>query len=622
MPQTLLPNIIDFIAKIDPFDQLPLHLQQCIAKTVRISYLGHGESLPFDINAEERYLYVVRTGALEQRMANGVLRARLGPDDLFGFTFLESTPGNPADCYNVTAIDDTLLYQIPHSKLKQLLNDHPQYANLFAAQARERLQSALNVVWSDNDKGLFMRRVSDIHSGKIAVVDQNMSIQDVAREMRLVCRTSTAVVMAAGKLIGIITDRDMTLRVIAEGVSSALPISHIMTKDPITIHPDELVLKAASLMMQHNIRGLPIVREHEVLGLLTTSHLVHNHRVQAIFLIEKIKYCESVDALSALTVERQAIFEALVEGNVPGENIGQVMALIMDAYCHRLLQMGEARLGPPPCDYVWLAAGSQARNEVHMLSDQDSAIVMADQATEHDRHYFRHLAMFVCNALDRCGYPLCSGHFMAAAHKWCQPMSTWKEYYRKWIGNPEYDKLLNASVFLELRALHGNTALCDELQQHLNTLIAQHPSFTRALTRDAIETQPPLGIFKNLVLEKDGHDTPVLNIKRYALTLIIDLARIYGMAAGCTLTGTEERFMYALQQQLLSEESYKNIIGAYRFTLQVRYQHQLNALKQGLPADNLIRPDQFGSFERKHLKDAFRIIGELQDYAKLRFIKE
>jgi CBS domain-containing protein len=622
MPQTLLPNIIDFIARIDPFDQLPVDLQEYIGRTIRISYLGRGETLPFNIEAEERYLYIVRSGALEQRMSNGVLRAKLGPDDLFGFTFLESTPGNPEDCYNVTAIDDTLLYSIPHSKLKQILNTHPQYANLFAAQARERLQSALNVVWSDNDKGLFMRRVSEIHQGKIAIVDQEMSIQAVAQEMRMVCRTATAAVMAESELIGLITDRDMTMRVIAEGVDISRPIREVMTLNPITIHPDELVLKAASLMMQNNIRCLPIVRGQEVLGVLTTSHLVHNHRVQAIFLIDKIKYCENVEALCALTVERQAIFEALVEGNVPGENIGQVMALIMDAYCQRLLQMGEALFGSPPCDYVWLVAGSQARNEVHMFSDQDSAIIMADEATEQDRQYFQQMAAFVCKALDSCGYPLCSGHFMAATRKWCQPLRTWKEYYRKWIRNPEYDKLLNISVFLEFRPIGGNKALCEELQQHLYTLIAQHPAFIRALTRDAIATQPPLGIFRNLVLEKNGHNTPVLNIKRYALTLIIDLARIYGMAAGCTQMGTEERFLYAQQQQWLSQESYKNIIGAYRFILRIRYLHQLGALKQGLEADNLIHPDRFGSFERNHLKDAFRIIGELQDFAKLRFSKE
>ncbi|MBJ6889147.1 DUF294 nucleotidyltransferase-like domain-containing protein, partial [Vibrio cholerae] len=91
----------------------------------------------------------------------------------------------------------------------------------------------------------------------------------------------------------------------------------------------------------------------------------------------------------------------------------------------------EELLGPPPCDYAWLVAGSHARNEVHMLSDQDSAIVLSDDATEEHKLYFTHLAMRVCNGLAACGYPLCDGKYMAASPKWCQPIRRWKEYYQK-----------------------------------------------------------------------------------------------------------------------------------------------------------------------------------------------
>ncbi|MEZ9856683.1 CBS domain-containing protein, partial [Vibrio breoganii] len=90
------------------------------------------------------------------------------------------------------------------------------------------------------------------------------------------------------------------------------------------VKPDDLVLHAASIMMQFNIRNLPVVKENKVVGLLTTSHLVQNHRVQAIFLIEKIKYAGSVKTMSSFTSERQAIFEALVEGKVAPETVGKV----------------------------------------------------------------------------------------------------------------------------------------------------------------------------------------------------------------------------------------------------------------------------------------------------------
>ncbi|MDO6575732.1 putative nucleotidyltransferase substrate binding domain-containing protein, partial [Staphylococcus pasteuri_A] len=57
----------------------------------------------------------------------------------------------------------------------------------------------------------------------------------------------------------------------------------------------------------------------------------------------------------------------------------------------------------------------------------------------------------------------------------------------------------------------------------------------------------------------------------------------------------------------------------YRFITQLRFRHQLKALKEGSAPDNYIAPKSFGNFEREHLKDAFRIINNLQDAAKLRF---
>lgn len=139
------------------------------------------------------------------------------------------------------------------------------------------------------------------------------------------------------------------------------------------------------------------------------------------------------------------------------------------------------------------------------------------------------------------------------------------------------------------------------------------------LVREATAVHPPLGIFNNLVLEKSGENKKRLNIKKYALNLIIDLARIYGISVCCDLTGTEERFRYANEKGILSDNAYKNIIGAYQFISQYRFSHQLDALRKGQEPNNLINPDLFGSFERKHLKDAFRIISELQDSAKVRF---
>lgn len=617
----LLPNIFSFLIKIDPFDKLPDSLVENISRNIKISYLAKGQKIHFSHLCKERFLYIIRTGAVEQLKPDGSLRSRLGEDDQFGFTFLEPL-SKSEDGYQVIALENTLLYLIPHAVLQHLLSEHPQYTPYFAAQAETRLSLAVKHASTPHDEQhFFYRRVSEIASKNIAVVDAQMSIRDVAKNMREVARSSCAVIVDNAEIIGLMTDRDMTTRVVANNVDLSAPITQVMTPSPTLISADDKVMQAISLMLQHNIRCLPVVQGKEVIGLLTTSHLVHNHRTQALFLIEKIKYANSPEALAALKDERQTIFEALVESGIHSDTVGLVMAMIMDAFNRRLIQLAEDKLGTPPCNYAWVVAGSHARNEVHLLSDQDSAIVIDDSATAADMTYFTHLAMIVCNGLAACGYPLCDGKFMAASPKWCKPLSLWKQYYTKWVSSPEYNKLLNITVFLEVRTIYGDPQLVTELQQHLHQCLTKSHNFLPSLIKDAVETQPPLGIFNNLVLEKSGQNSHTLNIKKYALTLIIDLARIYSLAAGGMLTGTEERFRYAYEHGVLSESSYKNIIGAYQFITQVRFTHQLMALQQGKAPDNHIQPNSFSSFERKHLKDAFKIISELQDVTKLKLLK-
>jgi CBS domain-containing protein len=475
------------------------------------------------------------------------------------------------------------------------------------------------VVWSEQEKGLFVRKVSEVACGSPAIVTVDMTIQQVAHEMRMVVRSPTAVVMDKGRIVGLVTDRDLTKRVVAAGVSIDRPITEVMTISPITVGPDDLVLHAASLMMQNNLYSLPVVSDNKVHGLLTTSHMVRKNRVQAILLIDTIKRVKTTDKLAEFTPERQAIFEALVEGKVGSEIIGQIMAMIYDAYNRKLIELAEEQLGPAPCAFAWVVAGSHARNEVHMFSDQDSAIILEDGATEGDRQYFLAMASFVCNGLDRCGYFSCEGNFMSSVPKWCQSLHVWKQYYSSWVAAPEYDMLLNATVFLEVRTIYGDADFSRQLQHHLHRQIIGNRSFLTALIHDAIQVHPPLGIFNKLVVEKDGENRNTLNIKKYAITLVVDLARIYGLSVGGTSSNTKERFTYAYEYGVLSEDAMKNIIGAYRFICQLRYTHQLEALKKGVEPNNQISPDAFGSFERNHLKDAFGIIASLQDAAKLRF---
>ncbi|MBD1577257.1 CBS domain-containing protein [Vibrio sp. S11_S32] len=629
MNNELLPNIVFFLQNISPFSQLPQNALNDIAHTADILLLGCDEIL--DQGDHKPYLYIIRTGVVQQNNLDGSLRAKLGVEDIFGFNLQQS---DSEFGYSIFALENTLLYRFDYHALIEAVSDHPRIAAQLASNQQTRLH-AQNIKQNNHhySQAQYLRPNSDIASTRLAIASPSDSIQAVAHQMRNVIGVSCAFVVDENKtLIGMITDKDMTKRVVAEAKNVRDPISSIMSQQLYSVYEDELVIAAVQLMMKHNIQNVPVLNHNkQVTGFITPQHLIQNNSVQSIFLLDKIRHAKSIVELIDLSKQRNAAFEGIMESNSSPTIIGQVLSLIYDAFTHRLIELAIKNFGQPPCAFTWIVAGSHARNEVHLASDQDNAIILADNATASDRIYFNHFAMSICKSLSELGYTLCTGRFMAATHQWCQKAKIWQEYYRKWSTNPEYELLLNLNVFLEIRPVYGDLALFKQVDDCRHKLVTNNMQLTVALVRNALRTRPPLGIFQHLVLEKDGNNNKVLNIKKAAISCVVDLVRIYylmkqnllaesaPLSEQASLLNTSERIDFLRDTKVLNDSSYQDLSETYHYVNQLRYQHQLQAIQKDCGIDNQLQPDLFGSFERQHLKDAFRIISSFQDLIKMKF---
>jgi CBS domain-containing protein len=75
-----------------------------------------------------------------------------------------------------------------------------------------------------------------------------------------------------GRLIGVVTDRDLAVRVVAEGRGPDTPVSEIASKDIVTIDPQQSLEEAARLMAEHQVRRLPVVEEDgRLIGMLAQA---------------------------------------------------------------------------------------------------------------------------------------------------------------------------------------------------------------------------------------------------------------------------------------------------------------------------------------------------------------
>ena len=89
-------------------------------------------------------------------------------------------------------------------------------------------------------------------------------------------------VVRDGTLIGIITDRDITIRVVAAGKDAkTTKVSEIMSADPITIGPDADVAEASTIMAKSQVRRLPVVENGQLLGILVTAQLARREKTSA-----------------------------------------------------------------------------------------------------------------------------------------------------------------------------------------------------------------------------------------------------------------------------------------------------------------------------------------------------
>jgi CBS domain-containing protein len=76
------------------------------------------------------------------------------------------------------------------------------------------------------------------------------------------------------KLVGMITDRDLALRVLAEGRDADTPVGEIASRDVVTVDPQQTLEEAARLMAEHQVRRLPVVEEDgRLVGILAQADI-------------------------------------------------------------------------------------------------------------------------------------------------------------------------------------------------------------------------------------------------------------------------------------------------------------------------------------------------------------
>ncbi|HRH41536.1 MAG TPA: CBS domain-containing protein [Pyrinomonadaceae bacterium] len=117
------------------------------------------------------------------------------------------------------------------------------------------------------------KRCREIMTGSVTTATSEMTLQEVAVLMRDGDMGSLPIVEGK-KLIGIITDRDIVVRAIADGKDVATTIGEVMTTEIFSVKPSDFVFEAIRLMGDKQIRRVPVVEESgDLAGIISMADI-------------------------------------------------------------------------------------------------------------------------------------------------------------------------------------------------------------------------------------------------------------------------------------------------------------------------------------------------------------
>lgn len=421
--------------------------------------------------------------------------------------------------------------------------------------------------------------------------------------------------------LGIFTLNDLLKRVALAGSDLEEPVLAVMTAGVITLKTDATAHQAATAMARHGISHIVVTDEQgHLAGLVSQSQLFDLKRPGVQELQREIVHCPDIASLVRCAEDISTLAKHLLAQGVGAEMLGQFVSSLNDLVTTRVIELTIDEIELPDARWCWLAFGSEGRLEQTLATDQDNGIVFEAEKPGDAaplREAFVAFARIVNERLDACGFPLCKGNIMAGNPQWCLSLDQWRRHFGAWIGKPEPQALLMASIFFDLRPLYGAHALAEQLRKWLLKTTANSRLFLRILTENALQQSPPLGVMRAFSFQSPKEHPDTIDLKGQGARLFVDAARVFALAHGISDTNTARRLQVAAASTRLGSEDVRAVVDAFFFIQSLRLKNQHAGAPEG--AGNRVNPAKLNELDRLILKEAFKQARKLQQRLRLEY---
>jgi len=587
-------RVADFLKVHPPFNVMDESDLLMLAKHGRVKFFEPNQYI-LSQGASRYDILVIQQGTVvlcDERSAEGKLLDVRGAGDMIGIDQFNEVRIYP---YAARSASDVLIYAFPAEEFAALVQKYPDARRYVSAYDSVSAESRSAQKHRD-PQNIFLREVA---GRKFPACDAQASVREAAQQLLTTGGDAVAVLNSEQQLQAILTTRSF-LEWIAHGNRDPeQPLTALIKGAPLTIADDASVAEGLLAMAAAGAGALAITsegtRNGRVQAIVTHADLGRLFGERPLEILREISYARDAQTLRQLNHRARSV----VQNNLTSATASDWLARFISSVDIQMMRRIVTLAGADQLGACWCFCGPSGRGEtVTKLAPQ--VVMIADHGQ--NESYWLGASQRVLELLNESGYLPNSDRpfeplFYAAG------VDEWRTRYSDWVSDPILKEIYRARPLFDLRPVFGVEALWQELETTITNAINRE--FLFVLANDCLATLPPLTFFHNAVLDETGAETAVFRLEESALRPLVDVGRVFGMAAKRVLgSSTLDRLRSA--RALLPEHA--SIFEEASETLRILlWQQGRVGLSQGTAGSEL-PPALLGPFERQILRNGFRSI--------------
>lgn len=270
-------------------------------------------------------------------------------------------------------------------------------------------------------------------------------------------------------------------------------------------------------------------------------------------------------------------------------------------FAHRLAEVLDRQARDEQTAVVWVAAGSAGRGEMHLGSDQDGLLFL-DESTDDTR--WQAYADAVVRLLQNEGFPPCTAGLMPTQAACRRTPDQWLQTVLGQTATERLEALRWFSVLADIRPVWGKAGLVATVRGQLLQTIAEDSAFLHDLAQHYLLHRVPLGPFGQLLIQPYGPHAGGLDLKEALYVPLVNLARLWAVAAQIETTNTLQRISALAQTGMWPHADAQQAARTWSAFMEWRAHQAAEA--------TWFFPKEHSKAERLRLKEALEGIAALQ----------